>query len=129
MIRFRRLFDLASDADRRQFDEVVALFKLTFPDEVAILDRMAALAENRVPENFGWILLIAEDARSQVLGFSFSLYFPDIRFGYLYYIASHPERRARGIGGALYEATRELLIAKGGQGMFLPRHVPSVHVY
>lgn len=118
MIRFRRLFDLASTGDRRQFDEVVAMFKLTFPEEVAILDRMVGLAESRVPENFAWVLLIAEDGRGQVLGFSFSLYFPDNRFGYLYYIASHPERRARGIGGALYEATRELLVAKGAQGMF-----------
>ena len=119
MIRFRRLFDLASTADRRQFDEVVALFKLTFPEEVAILDRMGALAESRAPGDFGWILLIAEDGRGEVLGFSFSLYFPDLRFGYLYYIASHPERRARGIGGALYEATRELMIAKGARGLFL----------
>lgn len=118
MIRFRRLFDLASNADRRQFDEIVEMFKLTFPEEVAILDRMVDLAESRFPENFGWILLMAEDGSGQVLGFSFSLYFPDLRFGYLYYIASHPERRARGIGGALYEATRELLIGKGAQGMF-----------
>ncbi len=118
MIRFRRLFDLASASDRRQFDDVVELFKLTFPEEVAVLDRMVALAEHRIPEDFGWILLLAEDGRGRVLGFSFSLYFPDLRFGYLYYIASHPERRARGIGGALYEATRELLIAKGARGLF-----------
>jgi acetoin utilization deacetylase AcuC-like enzyme/GNAT superfamily N-acetyltransferase len=118
VIRFRRLFDLASTADRQKFDEVVELFKLTFPEEIAILDRMASLAENRVHEDFGWILLLAEDGRGQVLGFSFSLYFPDLRFGYLYYIASHPERRARGIGGALYEATRELLAAKGARGLF-----------
>lgn len=79
---------------------------------------MVDLAESRVPEDFGWILLVAEDGSGRTLGFSFSLYFPDLRFGYLYYIASHPERRARGIGGALYEATRELLIAKGAQGLF-----------
>lgn len=83
MIRFRRLFDIASDADRRQFDEVVALFRLTFPEEVAILDRMVGLAESRLPQDFGWVLLIAEDGRKQVLGFSFSLWFADLRFGYL----------------------------------------------
>ena len=118
MIRFRRIFDLSASADRRGFDEVVDMFKLTFPEEVAILDRMGKLAESGVTEDFAWILLVAENSRREVLGFSFSLYFPDIRFGYLYYIASHPERRARGIGGALYEATRELLVAKGAQGMF-----------
>jgi GNAT superfamily N-acetyltransferase len=50
---------------------------------------------------------------------SFTFYFPEIRLGYLQYIASDPGRPARGIGGALYEATRELVSARGGQGLLL----------
>jgi acetoin utilization deacetylase AcuC-like enzyme/GNAT superfamily N-acetyltransferase len=119
MIRFRRIFDIASDDDRRRFGEVTEMFRAAFPEEMPVLDRMAALAESRAPRDFSWVLLVAEDARGRILGFSFSLYFPELRFGYLYYVASHPERRARGIGGALYEATRELLAAKGARGLFL----------
>jgi acetoin utilization deacetylase AcuC-like enzyme/GNAT superfamily N-acetyltransferase len=119
MIRFRRIFDIASDDDRRRFDEVTALFRSAFPEEMPVMDRIAALVEATAPRDFAWMLLVAENARGAILGFSFSLYFPEIRYGYLYYIASHPDRRARGIGGALYEATRELIAAKGGRGLFL----------
>src|SRR3546814_20013670 len=69
--------------------------------------------------DFETILLIAEDDHRAVRGFTLTLFFPELRYAYLYYIASHPERPARGIGGALYEATRELLSAKGCRGLFL----------
>jgi acetoin utilization deacetylase AcuC-like enzyme/GNAT superfamily N-acetyltransferase len=119
MIRFRRLFDLVTEGDRRRFAEVTGLFRAAFPEEVAIIDRMTALVDSRGSRDFGWVLLMAEDGRGRVLGFTFTLWFPELRLGYLYYIASQPERRAQGIGGALYEANRELLRAKGARGLFL----------
>ena len=70
MIRFRRLFDVASDEERRQLDEFATLFRAEFPEELAIVDRIVALVENRVARNFGWILLIAEDGLGRVLGFT-----------------------------------------------------------
>src|SRR3546814_6352316 len=111
MIRFRRLFDLATDADRRRLAEVQAIFINAFPYEAEVAARIPPMIEGRA--DFETILLIAEDDHRAVRGFTLTLFFPELRYAYLYYIASHPERPARGIGGALYEATRELLSAKG----------------
>src|SRR5262249_37326253 len=46
-------------------------------------------------------------------------YFESIGFGYLDFIVTRPERRGRGLGGALYEALREDMIARGARGLFL----------
>src|SRR3546814_370079 len=117
MIRFRRLFDLATDADHRRLAEVQAIFIKAFPYEAEVAARIPPMIEGRA--DFETILLIAEDDHRAVRGFTLTLFFPELRYAYLYYIASHPERPARGIGGALYEATRELLSAKGCRGLFL----------
>lgn len=119
MIRFRRLFDVATAADQRRMAEFQAVFRKAFPYEGAVADRVPRLLTGARRRDFEPVVLIAEDARSRVLGFTVTFYFPDIRFAYLQYIASDPERRARGIGGALYEATRELLVRKGARGLFL----------
>ena len=118
MIRFRRLFDVATGVDRRQVAEFQAVFRKSFPYESAVADRIPKLLTRAAHRDFELIVLIAEDERSRVLGFTVTFFFRDVRYAYLQYIASDPARRARGIGGALYEATRELLTHKGGRGLF-----------
>jgi acetoin utilization deacetylase AcuC-like enzyme len=54
-----------------------------------------------------------------VTGIAFVYYFSALRYGYLQYIASDLSLRSRGIGGALYEAMRDLLAGKGALGLFL----------
>lgn len=119
MIRFRRLFDVATGVDQRRVAEFQAVFRKAFPYESAVADRFPKLLANASRRDFEIIVLIAEDERSRVLGFTVTFFFSEIRYAYLQYIASDPERRARGIGGALYEATRELLSHKGARGLFL----------
>ena len=119
MIRFRRIHDLSSDADRLAFDEARVLFRAAFPHEPEAIERIERWVRKRSEVGFEPLLLLSEDRRSRVTGLSFVFYFPEIRFGYLQYIASDPNRSARGIGGALYEATRELLVAKRAHGLLL----------
>jgi acetoin utilization deacetylase AcuC-like enzyme/GNAT superfamily N-acetyltransferase len=124
MIRFRRLFELTSDVDRRRFAEASDLFRAAFPHEADAIDRIAHMLLNRRKLGFDPILLLSTDARDRITGLAFVYYFPDLDYGYLQYFASDPRKPARGIGVALYEALRELLAARGARGLFLD--VPPV---
>lgn len=119
MIRFRRLFDLETDTDQGRFAEVKRIFRAAFPAEAEAVERIERALRDGVRLTFEPILLVAEDQRDQVIGLTFTFYFPTVRFAYLQYIASDPERSARGIGGALYEALREYLARKGALGLLL----------
>jgi acetoin utilization deacetylase AcuC-like enzyme/ribosomal protein S18 acetylase RimI-like enzyme len=119
MIRFRQIHDLAGPFDQHAFANVRGLFYEAFPHEPEGIDRVARLLGKRSQLDFDPLLLVAEDRGRAVTGMSFVFYFPEIRIGYLQYIASDPRRPARGIGGALYEATRELVSARGGYGILL----------
>ncbi|MFV0296270.1 MAG: GNAT family N-acetyltransferase, partial [Hyphomicrobiaceae bacterium] len=119
MIRFRRIFDLASPADQQRFGEVVALFHAAFPHEPEGIEKIERVIRERQRVGFDPVLLIATNRRGKVAGMAFAYYFPEIEFAYLQYIASDPRTPARGIGTALYEALREVLSAKGARGLLL----------
>ena len=53
-----------------------------------------------------------------MIGFVLADYFERIRFAYLDFIVTRSEHQGRGLGGALYEALREDLIARGAKGLF-----------
>ncbi len=119
MIRFRRLFELTSDVDRRRFAEAAELFRAAFPYEADAIDRIAHMLLNRQTIGFDPVFLLSTDARDRITGLAFVYYFSDLHYGYLQYIASDPRKPARGIGVALYEALRELLATRGARGLFL----------
>lgn len=119
MIRFNRIFELVSAGDVEQFAQAAELFRAAFPHEPEAIDRIEASLKRRVGRSFEPILLISQDSRRHVTGLAFVYYFPELRHGYLQYIASDPRRKARGIGAALYEALRELLSGRGARGLFL----------
>jgi acetoin utilization deacetylase AcuC-like enzyme len=119
MIRFRRIFDLASEADEQRFAQVVGLFKTAFAGEPEGIEQIERVIRERKRVGFDPVLLIATNRRRQVSGFAFAYYFPEIQFAYLQYIASDLATPARGIGTALYEALREVLAAKGARGLLL----------
>lgn len=118
MIRFRRLFNLVTPEDAKDFAAVEELFHAAFPAEKEASARIRGYLDSPAP-GFEPILLLAEDRRGNVIGLTFTFYFPEIRYGYLQYIASDPERPARGIGGALYEALREYLTRTSARGLLL----------
>ncbi|MDH5749961.1 MAG: histone deacetylase family protein [Rhodospirillales bacterium] len=117
MIKFRSIHDLNNPTDQKAFFEARVLFWEAFPHEPEGIDRIERLLRKRAQLDFDPILLVAENRTGVVIGISFVFYFPELQFGYLQYIASDPKHAARGIGGALHEATRELLAARGAQGL------------
>ena len=119
MIRFGRIIDLTTEADRARFAEVSRLFRSAFPFEAEAIDRIQKTLADRTRVRFDPVLLVSLDARHRVSGMAYVFYFADLRYGYLQYIASDPERPARGIGAALYEALREFLSAREARGLFL----------
>src|SRR5436305_2060173 len=119
MIRFGRIFDLVTDADRRKMVEVQAIFIKAFPGAADEAARIPQLLERRHELGYKVVLITAEEAGEQVIGFALAHYYPKVQYAYLEYIASDPERRALGIGGALYEAAREYLARKGARGLFM----------
>lgn len=130
MIRIRRLYSLTTAAERDAKDQAARVFARAFDYDPEGGRRIAELIATPDEAGIEYILLLAEDGRGRVMGLSFIHYFKEERFGYLEWIASDPERSARGIGGALYEATREELVARGARGLFLDvpaderEHVP-----
>lgn len=117
MIRFRQIHELTRPVDRRAFEGIRRLFRAAFPVEPEAIDGIERMLDARTRLDFDPLLLASEDRHRNVTGMSFTFYFPEIGLGYLQYIASDPERPARGIGGALYEATREWIAGRGGRGL------------
>ena len=119
MIRFRSIHDFTNRTDQKAFAEARLLFRKAFPYEHEGIDLIERMLRKREGLDFVPIFLVAESSTGEVIGISFVFYFSELRVGYLQYIASDPERAMRGIGGALYEALRELLVARGAQALFL----------
>jgi acetoin utilization deacetylase AcuC-like enzyme/GNAT superfamily N-acetyltransferase len=119
MIRFTVVTDDASERARQRIEAVKGLYRKAFPYDLLYPDKIAALIAERASLDFDVLLLVGEDGRGQTLGFTLLFFFADLQVAYLDYIASDPARRTRGIGSALYEATRELALRKGARGMFL----------
>jgi acetoin utilization deacetylase AcuC-like enzyme/ribosomal protein S18 acetylase RimI-like enzyme len=119
MIRFRRVLDVVSETEQRQLAGIQEIFRKAFPYYEGGPAYVERLLRTRVTKEREILVLVAENERREVGGFSIVYFFPDTRHAYLDWIASNPERSARGIGGALYEATREMLVARGARGLFL----------
>ncbi len=119
MIRFRRIFELSTPIDQQRFSEAATLFRAAFPHEPEAIDHIARMLSDRQRLAFDPIFLVSSDEKRRVTGLAFVYYFPELRHGYLQYIASDPALSARGIGAALYEALRELLAARSAHGLFL----------
>ncbi|NQU42200.1 histone deacetylase family protein [bacterium] len=119
MIRFRRLVDVSTVRGRHKLAEVQHLYQRAFPYYQQYATRIATLARQKAGPGYQTLLLIAEGAKGRLLGFTLTLVYLDLKAAYLDYIASEPERPGRGIGAALYEATREILVRKGIRGLYL----------
>ncbi|MAY66917.1 MAG: hypothetical protein CMM77_07295 [Rhodospirillaceae bacterium] len=128
MIKFRVIHDAANAADQQALAQARALFYDAFPGEPEGIERIERLLGKRAKLDFEPLLLVSENRAGTVTGLAFVFHFPEIQMGYLQYIASDPNTPARGIGGALYEAMREMLAARGAQGLLLdvPPDVPAL---
>ena len=114
MFRIRRIQAIRSPADRVAMAScqriLSAQFVLLDADEIAALPDVL-----RDPVSYGFkaVLLVADDARGEVLGFALVLHFTDLEFSFLDYISVTPGRTGGGLGAALYERVREEVAAEG----------------
>lgn len=81
--------------------------------------KLPAQLANPLKYRFHSILLVAEDGNSTVRGFAMLLHAPDLDFCYLDYICAGRGETGGGIGGALYERSREEAFQIGVAGIFL----------
>jgi acetoin utilization deacetylase AcuC-like enzyme/ribosomal protein S18 acetylase RimI-like enzyme len=119
MFRFSHVLGTHRQYDRRCLAEVQELLTTAFPalarEGNYVADKLSATSARGYPT----VLLVAHGPGDRVIGFALADYFESIGFGYLDFIVTEPKRRGRGLGGALYEALREDLIARGATGLLL----------
>jgi acetoin utilization deacetylase AcuC-like enzyme/ribosomal protein S18 acetylase RimI-like enzyme len=123
MFRISHVLGAHRDHDRRAIAEAHALLTASFPHLADQPDYIARKFGDQSARGVPAILLIAQGADDHVTGFALADYFEALGYAYLDFLVTRAEQRGRGLGGALYEALREDLIARGARGLFL--EVPS----
>ena len=119
MFRISHIIGVHRQHDQRCLEEIRDLFIAAFPDYVDDPDYIARKLNEQSARGVPAILLAAHGDADRVIGFALADYFESIDFAYLDFIVTGAERRGRGQGGALYEALREDMIARGAKGLFL----------
>ncbi len=119
MFRISHVLGAHREHDRRRIAEVHALLAANFPDIGKVPDYINRKLNDQATRGVPAVLLIAHGLGEQVAGFALADFFESIGFAYLDFIVTRAEARGRGLGGALYEALREDMIARGARGLFL----------
>jgi hypothetical protein len=83
MIRFQRIFELATEQEWRTFAEARELFREAFPSEPSAIDRIERMIVDRARLDFLPMMLVALNSTGRVTGLTFTYYFPEIQFGSL----------------------------------------------
>jgi acetoin utilization deacetylase AcuC-like enzyme/GNAT superfamily N-acetyltransferase len=118
MFRISHVLGTHRSHDRRCLAEIQVLFASAFPDLAGDGDYIEKKLNAATTRGYPVILLAAHGPGDRVIGFALADYFESIGYGYLDFLVTEAERRGRGLGGALYEALREDLIARGANGLF-----------
>ena len=108
MISIRRIHSTLLAVDRERVEQVQKIFRDNFAAVADYADKIPDLLDNPAAYPYRAILLVSEDARTRVTGFSLLLHFPEIHVALLDFIATRTDIRGSGLGGALYEATRDM---------------------
>ncbi|WP_422930573.1 GNAT family N-acetyltransferase [Singulisphaera sp. PoT] len=118
MFRISHVLGAHRDYDRRCIGEIQVLLDAAFPELGEGPDYVLKKLTEQTVRGYPTILLAAHGTSDQITGFALADYFEPVGYAYLDFIVAQAERRGRGLGGALYEALREDLIARGAQGLF-----------
>ena len=119
MLRIRKIISPYLTSNLGAMEQVKSIMKKQFPD--LIKDKVEILDEQLVnPLKFRYqsVLLLAENINESLLGFALIKYMSDLKFCYLDFIAASPGKTSSGVGGALYERSREEAEALGATGLF-----------
>jgi acetoin utilization deacetylase AcuC-like enzyme/ribosomal protein S18 acetylase RimI-like enzyme len=119
MFRISHVIGIHREHDRRLLDQIQDLFAAAFPDLGDDEDYIERKLVDQTARGYPCILLAAHGDADRVIGFALADFFETIGYAYLDFIVTEAAQRGRGLGGALYEALREELIARGAFGLFL----------
>lgn len=108
MIRIRRVHSTLLPVDRGRMEQVQEIFRANFAAVADQADKISDKLDHPARYPYRTILLVSEDSRGRVTGFSLLLHFADIHAAWLDFMATRPDIRGAGLGGALYEATRDM---------------------
>ena len=119
MFRISHVIGTHREHDRRCLAQIQDLFEAAFPDLADDEDYIERKLVDQTARGYPCILLAAHGADDRVIGFALADFFEPIGYAYLDFIVTEAAQRGRGLGGALYEALREELTARGAFGLFL----------
>ncbi|KMY66480.1 histone deacetylase [Desulfocarbo indianensis] len=120
MFKLRRVYDDLRPIDREAVGQVQAILRAQFPQAPAKdVSGLPRRLRDPLADRFRWVLIVAEDQRAAVRGFALMAHAPDLNFCYLDYISTASPLTGGGIGGALYERTREEAFRLGVLGLFM----------
>ncbi len=121
MIRIRAVQGGSFLLSQDRIAQVQEIFRHAFPvpDMAGYETRIPELLRDPIEQGYHSALLIAERAFGRVEGFALVIQFPQAACAFLDFIAVRPDVHGSGIGGALYEATREHCQQMGAKGLYL----------
>ncbi len=127
MFRISHVLGTHRDKDRRTLASVQELFAEAFPEVAEDPDYIERKLVDQTARGYPCVLLVAHGEGDHVIGFALADFFESIGYAYLDFMVTAADQRGRGLGGALFEALREDLIARGAMGLFLeaPTDDPS----
>ncbi len=123
MFRIRQVRSVTSRQGAQDLATVLHIYTKAFAYYPEYASKISDLVLFKDRRDFEVLLLVAESQKNRIVGFALVFIFPQLKYAYLDYIATDPDRRARGYGIALYNAVREHLQHKRCKGFFMD--VPS----
>ncbi|MCA9450205.1 MAG: GNAT family N-acetyltransferase, partial [Candidatus Omnitrophica bacterium] len=119
MIKIRVIHGGAFLLSRDRIEQVQEIFRLAFPSLAGYADEIPNLLRDPVHHGFRSILLVAEGSVGRVDAFALLLHFTGVECCFLDFIATRPGVRSGGMGGALYEASREYCQSLGVKALYM----------
>ena len=119
MISIRRIYSTATPGDRDAIVQVQQLFRKVFTEIPERADLIADQLDNPFKYGYVTIALVAYGKGRSISGFALVNHFPEINSSFLDFLATDPNIRSGGIGGAVYEAVREHLQHIGSLALYV----------
>ena len=118
MFRIRRIYDDVLPVNRGALARVKEMLKEHFPAAPeADVTGLEEKLKNPFKMRFSTVIYVAERRARHTEGFAVVLRDPELRFGFLEYLAAERQLTSRGIGGALYDHVRDEERHAGARGL------------
>lgn len=118
MIVIKRIYRTVLPIEAKIIAEVQEIFRNNFSAVADYADKIPDMLDNPIKYGYTTILFVSLNGNGSVTGFSLFNIFANIKSALLDFIAVKKTIRSGGVGGALYEATREYLKEEGVLGLF-----------